>query len=82
MHDKKDIADLLEEVQSIVHTLRDEKIALRDQVSGLEAQIVFGEGRESKRESEFTGYQCTIEARTAGYESSTRTRVTRHSTKA
>ena len=39
MHDKKDIADLLEEVQSIVHTLRDEKIALRDQVSGLEAQL-------------------------------------------
>jgi len=39
MHDKKDIADLLEEVQKIVHTLRDEKIALRDQVSGLEAQL-------------------------------------------
>ena len=39
MHDKKDIADLLEEVQTIVHTLRDEKIALRDQVSGLEAQL-------------------------------------------
>ena len=36
---KKDIADLLEEVQTIVHTLRDEKIALRDQVSGLEAQL-------------------------------------------
>ena len=39
MHDKKDIADLLEEVQTIVHTLRDEKTALRDQVSGLEAQL-------------------------------------------
>ena len=39
MHDQKDIADLLEEVQTIVHTLRDEKIALRDQVSGLEAQL-------------------------------------------
>ena len=39
MHDKKDIADLLEEVQTIVHTLRDEKIALRDQMSGLEAQL-------------------------------------------
>lgn len=39
MNDKKDIADLLEEVQTIVHTLRDEKIALRDQVSGLEAEL-------------------------------------------
>ena len=39
MHDQKDIADLLEEVQTIVHTLRDEKIALRDQVSELEAQL-------------------------------------------
>ena len=39
MHDQKDIADLLEDVQTIVHTLRDEKIALRDQVSGLEAQL-------------------------------------------
>ncbi|MFA9561013.1 MAG: hypothetical protein ACERKU_01635 [Nitrospirota bacterium] len=39
MHDQKDIADLLEDVQTIVHTLRDEKTALRDQVSGLEAQL-------------------------------------------
>jgi chromosome segregation ATPase len=39
MHDKKDIADLLEEVQTIVQTLRDEKADLRDQVSGLEAQL-------------------------------------------
>jgi chromosome segregation ATPase len=39
MHDEKDIADLLEEVQTIVHTLRDEKTDLRDQVSGLEAQL-------------------------------------------
>ena len=39
MHDKKDIADLLEEVQTIVHTLRDEKTVLRDQVSELEAQL-------------------------------------------
>ena len=38
MHDQKDIADLLEEVQTIVHTLRDEKTVLRDQVSELEAQ--------------------------------------------
>jgi chromosome segregation ATPase len=39
MHDKKDIADLLEEVQTIVHTLRDEKSDLRDQVGRLEAQL-------------------------------------------
>jgi len=39
MHEKKDIADLLEEVQTIVHTLRDEKTVLRDQMSGLEAQL-------------------------------------------
>ena len=39
MHDKKDIADLLEEVQTIVQALRDEKADLRDQVSGLEAQL-------------------------------------------
>ena len=39
MHDKKDIADLLEEVQTIVHTLRDEKTVLRDQVGELEAQL-------------------------------------------
>ena len=39
MHDEKDIADLLEEVQTIVYTLRDEKTDLRDQVSGLEAQL-------------------------------------------
>ena len=39
MHDKKDIADLLEEVQIIVHTLRDEKTVLRDQVSELQAQL-------------------------------------------
>jgi chromosome segregation ATPase len=39
MHDKKDIADLLEEVQTIVHSLRGEKSDLRDKVSGLEAQL-------------------------------------------
>ena len=39
MHDKKDIADLLEEVQTIVHGLRDEKFDLRDQVDRLEAQL-------------------------------------------
>ena len=39
MHEKKDISDLLEEVQTIVHTLRDEKNDLRDQMSRLEAQL-------------------------------------------
>jgi chromosome segregation ATPase len=39
MHDKKDIADLLEEVQTIVQTLGDEKSDLRDQVGRLEAQL-------------------------------------------
>jgi chromosome segregation ATPase len=39
MHDKKDIADLLEEVQTIVHSLRGEKSDLRDKVGGLEAQL-------------------------------------------
>lgn len=39
MHEKKDIAGLLEEVQIIVHTLRDEKSELRDQVNRLEAQL-------------------------------------------
>jgi len=39
MHDKKDIADLLEEVQTIVQTLSDEKSDLRDQVIRLEAQL-------------------------------------------
>lgn len=39
MNDKKDIADLLEEVQTIVHALRDEKLGLQDQVNNLEAQL-------------------------------------------
>ena len=39
MHDKKDIADLLEEVQTIVYALRGEKSDLSDKVSGLEAQL-------------------------------------------
>ena len=39
MHDKKDIADLLEEVQTIVQDLGDEKSDLRDQVGRLEAQL-------------------------------------------
>jgi len=39
MHDKKDIADLLEEVQTIVQALRDEKTDLREQVLRLEAQL-------------------------------------------
>jgi chromosome segregation ATPase len=39
MHDKKDISGLLEEVQTIVHTLCEEKNDLRDQMSRLEAQL-------------------------------------------
>ena len=39
MHDQKNIADLLEEVQTIVHALRDEKTDLRDQVNRLETQL-------------------------------------------
>jgi chromosome segregation ATPase len=39
MHDKKDIADLLEEVQTIVQALRDEKSELQNQVKGLETQL-------------------------------------------
>jgi len=39
MYGKKDIADLLAEVQIIVHALRDEKSDLRDQVNGLETQL-------------------------------------------
>ena len=39
MYDHKDIADLLEEVQTIVHGLRDEKSDLNDQVLRLEAQL-------------------------------------------
>ena len=48
MHDEKDIADLLEEVQTIVHTLRDEKTDLRDQVSGLEAQLSLAKEEKTK----------------------------------
>ena len=39
MNDKKDIAHLLEEVQTIVQTLRDEKFGLQDQMNNLEAQL-------------------------------------------
>ena len=44
MYEKKDIAHLdiahlLEEVQAIVHSLRDEKSDLRDRVNSLEAQL-------------------------------------------
>ena len=39
MNQSKDIADLLEEVQTIVQTLRDEKTDLHDQVDSLEAQL-------------------------------------------
>ena len=48
MHDEKDIADLLEDVQTIVHTLRDEKTDLRDQVSGLEAQLSLAKEEKTK----------------------------------
>ena len=48
MYDKKDIADLLEEVQTIVQTLRDEKADLRDQVSGLEAQLFLVKEEKTK----------------------------------
>lgn len=39
MNQPKDIADLLEEVQTIVQALRDEKIDLHDQVNSLETQL-------------------------------------------
>ncbi len=39
MMQSKDIADLLEEVQTIVHALRDEKTDLHDQVMRLETQL-------------------------------------------
>ncbi len=39
MSDNKDIADLLEEVQTIVHVLRDEKTDFYGQVKGLEGQL-------------------------------------------
>lgn len=48
MHGKKDIADLLEEVQVIVHALRDEKSELRDQVNRLEAQLSWVKEEKTK----------------------------------
>ena len=48
MHDKKDIADLLEEVQIIVQTLRDEKTDLLNQVSGLETQLSLAKEEKTK----------------------------------
>jgi chromosome segregation ATPase len=48
MHPQKDIADLLEEVQIIVHTLRDEKSELRDQVNRLEAQLSWVKEEKTK----------------------------------
>ena len=39
MHDKKDIANLLEEAQAIVQTCCDEKTDLRDQVNRLDTQL-------------------------------------------
>ncbi len=48
MHPQEDIADLLEEVQIIVHTLRDEKSELRDQVNRLEAQLSWVKEEKTK----------------------------------
>jgi chromosome segregation ATPase len=48
MHHKKDIADLLEEVQFIVQTLRDEKTDLLNQVSGLETQLSLAKEEKAK----------------------------------
>ena len=48
MHDKKDISDLLEEVQAIVKALRDEKTELQDQVKGLEAQLILANEEKTK----------------------------------
>ncbi|MEX0830706.1 MAG: hypothetical protein WD032_10735 [Nitrospirales bacterium] len=48
MHGKKDIADLLEEVQVTVQALRDEKSELRDHVNGLEAQLSWVKEEKTK----------------------------------
>ena len=48
MHDKKDISDLLEEVQTIVKALGDEKTELQDQVKGLEAQLILAKEEKTK----------------------------------
>ena len=66
MHDKKDIADLLEDVQTIVHTLRDEKIALRDQVSGLEAQLSLVKEEKAKESFELYSIAILIQGWLAG----------------
>jgi chromosome segregation ATPase len=48
MHDKKDISDILEEVQTIVKALGDEKTELQDQVKGLEAQLILAKEEKTK----------------------------------
>ncbi len=48
MHNKKDISDLLEEVQTIVKALGDEKTELQDQVKGLEAQLILAKEEKTK----------------------------------
>jgi len=48
MPDQKDIADLLEEVQSIVHGLKDEKSDLREQVGRVEAQLSVAKEEKTK----------------------------------
>ena len=48
MHDKKDISDLLEEVQTIVKALGDEKTELQNQVKGLEAELILAKEEKNK----------------------------------
>jgi chromosome segregation ATPase len=48
MSDKKDIAGLLEEVESLVQGLRDEKSDLQDQVNRLEAQLALVKEEKAK----------------------------------
>ncbi len=48
MHEGKDIADLLEDVQAIVQALRHEKSELRDQVDRLEAQLSMEKEEKTK----------------------------------
>ena len=48
MAEHKDIADLLEEVQTIVHVLRDEKAELQDQVLRLESQLSLAKEEKTK----------------------------------
>lgn len=60
MPDKKDIADLLEEVQTIVHALRDEKSDLRDQVTRLEAQLSLVKEEKAKEVQELQDFNSRL----------------------